>query len=239
MKKHILLLHGITLCCLLLIGCSGDNNDKNNNENAVNHTENNVANEGNDGVDGRTMQIPEDVIADADADPIEIKDQMGLAIGETGYAGRYIATGVVAITLNEVETTQAISESETLSGEEFYLVGNFTFENVSDEVVEIIRPDVVKASDESAVLQDEFDNGDLLGVGHGLGGAYVNERNKIPDEGIVNTITLEPGETIDQKISITMRGSTDEYLLVFGFFDGNNKYYQNKVGWTFKADALQ
>lgn len=225
MKKYMLAIGIVAIFCFTLIACSSDKH------------EDSKADQKNDEGEEQ-INIPKNLIEDADTDPIEIKDQMGLTIGETGYAGRHIDKGELAITLNGVETTQAVSESETKKGEKFYLIGDFTFENVSNDSVEVIRPDAVKASDELAVINDEFDNGDLLGVGHGLGGYFVNDNNKIPDDGIVNTVSLEPGEKIDQKIAISMRGKTDEYLIVFGFFDGNNKYYRNKVAWKFDHDQL-
>ncbi len=232
MKKYMLAIGIVAISCFTLIACSSDKNEE-----SKAHQESKADQKSNEG--GEQINIPKNLIEDADTDPIEIKDQMGLTIGETGYAGRYIAKGELAITLNGVEKTQAISENETMKDDEFFLIGDFTFENVSNDTVEVIRPDAVKASDESAVINDEFDNGDLLGVGQGLGGDFVNDNNKIPDDGIINTVSLEPGEKIDQKISISMRGKTDEYLIVFGFFDGNNRYYRNKVAWKFDHDQLK
>lgn len=235
MRKNILTMAMLMTCGFLLMACS-DTNDKG--DGTKDSAKDTTQNETNEKADDGTINIPKELILDADADPVEIKDQTGLKIGETGYAGKPFDDGVLAITLNSVESTQSVSESSTLTGDEFYLIGNFTFENVSDETVEIIRPDAVKSSDESAVLNDEFNNGDLLGIGNGIGGAFLNEDGKKPEGTPINTVTVEPGEKIEQKISINMRGHTDEYMVLFGFFDGNNKYYRNKVAWTFDADQL-
>lgn len=141
-----------------------------------------------------------------------------------------------AVTLNSVEKTQDLGE-ETREGDEFYLIGDFTFENLGDESFKIEKPNAAKGSDESAIENDELDSkGDLLGIGSW----FLDENGKIDVDGNpTNTSSVDPGEKKSQKIAINMRGSADEYMIVFGFFDGKNKYYQNKVAWTFDPDEVE
>ena len=244
MKRFLMMFTVLAACSFILIACGGNESENNGDSNDAgeedaNQEDDNAADNDLEDDAGAKTAIPDDVIKDADADPIELEDQMDLGIGDTGYAVKNPGDGVLSITLNGVERTQAISEDSTLDGEEFYLIGDFTFENVSDTQIELGRPDAIKAEDKMAVENDEFNNGDLLGIGNSLGGAFVNDDNEIPEEGLVNSVYLEPGEKVDQKTSITMRGETDEYMIVFGFFDGNNRYYRNKVSFTFDSEELK
>lgn len=151
---------------------------------------------------------------------------MGLEIGEKGYTVTSLGNGEnpLAITLNNVEKTQEVDD-QTREDEEFFLVGDFTIKNLGDSRVKIDKPDATKGSDEEAVENDELEsNGDLLGIG-----AWFTD----------DDLSLEPGEEETQEIAISMRESADEYMIVFGFFDGNNKYYENKVTWTFDAEEVE
>ncbi len=85
---------------------------------------------------------------------------MGMKIGDKGFTVTELWNGELplAILLNGVEKTR--------EGDNFYLIGDFTFENLSDNYLEIERPDAAEGSDESAIKNGELeDNGDLLGIG--------------------------------------------------------------------------
>ncbi|WP_077604164.1 hypothetical protein [Oceanobacillus sojae] len=56
---------------------------------------------------------------------------MRLEIRDMGYVITQSEKIPLALTLNSVEKTQDLG-TETKDGDEFYLVGNFTFENLSD-----------------------------------------------------------------------------------------------------------
>lgn len=227
--KKVLIFIFTMIIWTVLVACTGDSEEVSN-EDAVDNKEN-QSEKNNDG----QAAIPEDIIIDAEADPIELKDQMGLEIGDTGYTVTQGDYNELAITLNGVEMVRDIGK-ETESDDALYLIGDFTFKNLSDGYLTIEKPDAARGSDEEAIENDELgNNGDLLGIGDW----FVDENNEIPlEENPTNSMSLEKGEVIDQKISIIMRDRADEYMIVFGFFDGNNKDYRNKVTWTFDADKV-
>lgn len=224
-KRIFLLFFSIVLITALATGC-GSTTDKD----AINNNENQGEKNNDDNVD-----IPEDLIIDAEADPIELKDQMGLEIGDTGYTVTQSDYKELAITLNNVEITHDIGEGGT-SDDDLYLIGDFTFKNLSDGYLSIEKPDAARGSDEVAIENDELGgNGDLLGIG----AYFVDENGKISlEENPTNSLSLDQGEIKEQKIAIDMRDETDEYMIVFGFNDGNNQDYRNKVTWTFDADKV-
>lgn len=179
--------------------------------------------------------IPKEVVKDSETDPMELEDQMGLEMGETGYVITQSEKLPLAVTLNSVEKPQDVGP-ESLDGDRFYLIAEFTFKNLGDSHISVERPDVVPSSDESAVVNDELNNkGDLLG----LGTWYLDENGEISEDNRTNTLSLEPGEEVIHKVGLSMRGSADEYSIFFGLYVNNNRDYQNKAGWTFNADEIE
>src|SRR5699024_9357297 len=105
MKKNLITIVILAICSFSLMACSDDNQDTETAETESDTTKDDT-NQETDSNEGK-INVPEDLVIDAEADPIEIKDQMGLEIGETGYAGKPFEEGVLAITLNGVENTQS------------------------------------------------------------------------------------------------------------------------------------
>lgn len=210
----------------LLAACSDDSNDSDAFDNASDSV--------NDSEDQKvSANIPEEVIKDADADPIELEDQMDLEIGDKGYAITQSEGLPLAATLNSVEKTQDVG-SETRDGDKFYLIADFTFENLGDGHLEVEKPDVGSSSDESAIINDEVTKGDRLG----LGSWALDENGDIDQDNPTNTITLEPGEEANHKIALSMLDSADEYIVYFGFYASNNRDYRNKAAWTIQTEQI-
>src|SRR5699024_8463416 len=82
---------------------------------------------------------------------IELENLMGMKIGDKGFTVTELWNGELplAILLNGVEKTR--------EGDNFYLIGDFTFENLSDNYLEIERPDAAEGSDESAIKNGELE----------------------------------------------------------------------------------
>jgi len=212
----------LVVSVLLLMACGGESD------------ETGATNNANDNEDQETSaDIPKEVISNADADPIELKDQMGLELGETGYVITQSESLPLAITLNSVETTQDIG-AETKDGDEFYLVGDFTFENVGDSHLQVDKPDAAEGSEESAILNDDITKGERLGQGVW----YLDEHSNIDSDNPTDTVSLDAGEAETHKIAISMRDSADEYIIYFGFYASNNRDYQNKAAWTIQPDEI-
>lgn len=107
---------------------------------------------------------------------------------------------------------------------------------MEDSHISVDRPDVVPSSDETAVVNDELNNKrDLLG----LGTWYLDENGEISEDNRTNTLSLEPGEEVNHKVGISMRGSADEYIIFFGLYVNNNRDYINKAGWTINAKDIE
>lgn len=210
----------------LLVAC-GDDSNENGTDSTASEQENDNENQ------DLSANIPDEVIKDADSDPIELEDQMGLSLGEKGYTISQSEKLPLAATLNSVEKTQDIG-SETREGDEFYLIADFTFENLGDGHLKVEMPDAASGSEETAIVNDEITKGDRLG----LGSWYLDEDGNIDQDNPTNRITLEPGEEATHKIALSMRGSADEYIIYFGFYASNNRDYQNKAAWTIPADEV-
>lgn len=206
----------------LLIACGGESD------------ETDAAKNANDNKNQEpSANIPEEVISDADADPVELEDQMGLKVGDTGYVVTQSESLPLAVTLNRVEKTQDIG-AETKDGDDFHLIGDFTFENLGDGHIGIEKPDSASGLDESSILNDELNEGDRLGIGVW----YLDEQNNIDSDNPTNSVSLEPGEEANHKIAISMRESADEYIVFFGFYASNNRHYKNKAAWTIQPDQI-
>lgn len=107
---------------------------------------------------------------------------------------------------------------------------------MEDSHISVDRTDVVPSSDETAVVNDELNNKrDLLG----LGTWYLDENGEISEDNRTNTLSLEPGEEVNHKVGISMRGSADEYIIFFGLYVNNNRDYINKAGWTINAKDIE
>ncbi|UUI04354.1 hypothetical protein NP439_06790 [Oceanobacillus jeddahense] len=238
MKKYLMIMMILVASTLLLMACGGENDESeaSNTESTSDQTaadDSDIESESDNENQEASANFPEEVIHDADADPVELEDQMGLEIGETGYVITQSEDLPLAVTLNSVERTQDLG-AETKDGDEFYLVGNFTFENLGDSSVEVKKPDAASGSDESVILDDELTQGDLLGVGTW----YLDEKNNIDSDNPTNSISLEPGGEENHKIAISMRDGADEYIIFFGLYTSNNRDYQNKAAWTFQSDQV-
>ncbi|KRG16281.1 hypothetical protein ACA30_00735 [Virgibacillus soli] len=226
MKKYMMLMAILFVSGFLLMACGNDNDKKDADNTAEEQTSDN---------ENRDIgaNIPDEVVKDADADPIELENQMGLTLGETGYAISQSENFPLAATLNSVEKTQDIG-SETRKGDEFYLIADFTFENLGDSHLKVEMPDVASGSEESAIVNDEITKGDRLG----LGSWFLDEDGNIDKDNPTNSLSLEPGEEATHKIALSMRNSADEYIIYFGFFASHNRDYQNKAAWTVPADQV-
>src|SRR5690625_2320134 len=156
----------LVVSALLLMACGGESD------------ETDAANNADDSENQETsVDIPEEVISNADADPIELEDQMGLELGETGYVVTQSDSLPLAVTLNNVEKTQDLG-AETKDGDEFYLVGDFTFENLGDSHLQVDKPDAAEGSEESAILNDDITKGERLGQGVW----YLDEHSNIDSD---------------------------------------------------------
>lgn len=240
MRKYLMIMMILVASTLLLMACGGENDESeaSNTESTSDQTDaddSDIESESESDNENQeaSANLPEEIILDADADPVELEDQMGLEIGETGYVITQSEDLPLAVTLNSVERTQDLG-AETKDGDEFYLVGNFTFENLGDSAVEVEKPDAAYGSDESVILDDELTQGDLLGVGTW----YLDEQNNIDSDNPTNSISLEPSGEENHKIAISMRNGADEYIIFFGLYTSNNRDYQNKAAWTFQSDQV-
>jgi len=212
MKKYVQLITIVFVCSMLLIACSG--NDTNAENNAQDDPES----------ESETTDIPEELILDANADPIELENQMELEIGDTGYTVAFLSDQALAITLNGVEKTHKFGQ-ETREGDDFYLIGDFTFQNLGDDNLTVEEPDAAKVSDTEAIENDEFTSKEeMVGIG-----AFPNP----------NPMTLEPGEEVDQKLGLAMTGTSSDYMVFFGLDDGSNKHYWNKVAWIIDENQME
>src|SRR5699024_4724896 len=211
----------LIMCSVLIVACSGDKDDKNADKDSNDEPK---EEQKDDKEENTSENVPKEVIDDADADPIELKDQMDLAVGDTGYTVSLIERQEVAITLNGVEETQTFGE-ETREGDEHFFIGDFTFENLGDERFTVEEPHAADIEDKEEIQRDEFDKKEEL-VG-------------IPAFGNPNSFSLDPGEKRDQKLALSMKKKPDEYMVIFGYDDGNNKYYRNKVAWVIDSSKVE
>ena len=138
MKKYVLIMMILFVSALLLMACGGENDES---EASDTNTAGNQEDDSENQEAG--ANLPEEVIRDADADPIELEDQMGLEMGDKGYVITQSENLPLAVTLNSVEKTQDLG-AETKDGDEFYLIGDFTFENLGDSNIKIEKPDATK-----------------------------------------------------------------------------------------------
>lgn len=206
MKKYMMMAVILFAASVLLMGCGDD---------------------GTEAAD--TPSIPEDLIKETNSEgkPTELEDQMDLELGEKGYLIFGLEARPLAVTLNRVEKTNDVGMHGDEKGEQLYLIGDFTFENLGESPISVEKPNVAVRSDEEAILNDELGKGDMIG----LAGSFLDEEGRFPEDGIINTVSLEPGEKVDQKISLYMRDSSDEYLIFFGLSNRNYGEYMNKAGW--------
>jgi len=227
MKKYVLIMM-ILFVSALLMACGGENDE-------TEASDTNTAGTQEDDSENQEAgaNLPEEVIRDADAEPIELEDQMGLEMGDKGYVITQSENLPLAVTLNSVEKTQDLG-AETKDGDEFYLVGDFTFENLGDSHIEVEKPDAASGAEESVILNDELTKGDRLG----MGAWYLDDQNNIDSDNPTNSISLEPGEEANHKIAIDMREGADDYIIFFGLYTSNNRDYQNKAAWTVQPDQI-
>lgn len=228
MKKYVLIMMILFVSALLLMACGGEND-----ETEVSNTNTADNQEDDSGNQEAGTNLPDEVILDAEADPIELEDQMGLEMGDKGYVITQSENLPLAVTLNSVEKTQDLG-AETKDGDEFYLVGDFTFENLGDSNIKIEKPDAASGADESVILNDELTKGDRLG----MGAWYLDDQNNIDSDNPTNAASLDPGEEANHKIAISMREGADEYIIFFGLYTSNNRDYQNKAAWTVQPDQI-
>ncbi|TQS74628.1 hypothetical protein DX933_11880 [Ornithinibacillus gellani] len=168
--------------------------------------------------------VPEELIADANSDPIEIKDQFGLQIGETGFIVDVKNRNILEITLNSV------SLRDELNGQkENYVLGNFTIKNHGE--VDIPRqgveyPVLVDGSKADALKNGEITKRqDLLGMG-----SKISQFDGSMNEGD----TIPTGKEKTGDILMIADEKTDQYIIYFGY-----EYYLNKVSWEFNAQDAE
>lgn len=179
------------------------------------------------------LDIPKDVIEDADANPIELKDQLELELGETGYVVDQGNSEVVEFTLNSVHKTQKVGSEEKSEDKGFFIVADMDVKNHGDipfSLKSMRNPDLVKGSDASKIEAGELTNkGDVLGIGTQM---------MTPEDALSEKGSLEEGEEESGEVYISSRGSADEYIIFFGLDDGDEGYH-NKAAWKFDSDAFE
>src|SRR5699024_3678394 len=138
---------------------------------------------------------------------IELKDQLGLEIGETGYLVDQGNREVVEFTLNSVQKTQKIGSEEKSEDKGFFLVANVDVKNhgdVSFSLKSMRYPDLVAGSDASKIESESFaDRGELLGIGVGM---------MTPEDALSEKGSLGKGEEKSGDLYLSSRGSADTYI---------------------------
>lgn len=183
--------------------------------------------------EGGGLDIPDDVIENGEADPIELKDQLDLELGETGYLVDQGNSEVVEFTVNSVEKTNKLDTREYQGEDGFFLVADVDVKNhgkVAFSLKSMREPDLVAGSDASKIESDSFEGrGELLGRGF--------EMITI-DEALTEQGTLEEGEEASGEVYLEVSGSADEYIIFYGMQD-NNQGYNNKAAWEFNASEIE
>lgn len=200
MKRNFLILGIITIIATLLIGC------------------------------GAASAVPKDLIENADTEPIEIKDQYELKIGDTGYTVDIGNKNILEITLNSVKVVDEIDGDAAASRahpDRVYVLANFTVKNhgeigISKQGVEY---PVLVDGDNLAQIKNDAVTGrsDLIGIAN---------RIKLFKDAFFDLGTIEPGEELTGEMLINADHRSDSYILYFGY----KRDYLNKLTFHFTAD---
>ncbi|WP_339228214.1 hypothetical protein NSQ77_00365 [Oceanobacillus sp. FSL K6-2867] len=196
----LLLIIGITM----LAACGADENDE----------------------EAESIPVPEELVERED--PLRIKDQLGLSIGETGWVIDWANRNILEITLNSVEITPEIGDQRPLghnSEDNVFVIGNFTMKNHGEVGIPgqgFAYPDIVAGEDRDKIENDGFANaGELLGRG---------DTSIVIDEAMNKQPPTEPGEERTGNVVLNADYEVDTYIIYFGFED-----YESKLTWEFDA----
>lgn len=174
--------------------------------------------------------VPKELIENKD--PLKIKDQLGLAIGENGWIIDWANSNTLEITLNSAKVTSEI-DGQTPEGhnseDDVYVIGNFTIKNHGDIGIPgqgVAYPDLVAGAEKDKIENDGFEGPqDLLGRGDT---ATVIE-NALNKQG-----PTDPGEERTGNVILVAEHKVDKYIIYFGYED-----YDNKLTWEFDATEIQ
>ncbi|MUK87039.1 hypothetical protein GMD78_01305 [Ornithinibacillus sp. L9] len=173
--------------------------------------------------------VPDELIENADSDPIEIKDQYELKIGESGFTVDRRNRNILEFTLNSVEIADEINGKEAASEkdpERVYVIANFTAKNhgeigISTQGIEY--PVLVNGSDLGKIKNDAVTHrSDLLGIGDRIT-QFESSFNEVGP--------LEPGDERTGDVLIAADHRSDSYIIYFGY----DMEYRNKLTWHFDA----
>ncbi|MFD2046157.1 hypothetical protein ACFSTA_11760 [Ornithinibacillus salinisoli] len=174
--------------------------------------------------------VPKELIEDAESDPIEIKDQYELKIGESGFTVDRRNRNVLEFTLNSVKVADEINGKQAASDkdpERVYVIANFTAKNhgeigISTQGIEY--PVLVDGSDLGNIKNDAVTHrNDLLGIG---------DRITQFDSSFNEVGPLEPGDERTGDVLIAADHRSDSYIIYFGY----DMEYRNKLTWHFDAE---
>ncbi|MEN2465080.1 hypothetical protein [Ornithinibacillus sp. JPR2-1] len=180
-----------------------------------------------------SVPVPKELIENADTNPIEIKDQYELSIGDTGYTVEFGNKNILEITLNSVEVVDEIegdAAANNANPERVYVVANFTVKNHGEIGISKSRleyPVLVDGNNLAQIQNNQVTHrNDLIGVGN---------RIKIFEDAFFDLGPIEPGEELTGNMLINTDRRADSYILYFGY----NRDYLNKLTWHFTAEEAE
>lgn len=177
--------------------------------------------------------VPKDLIENDEVEPIEIKDQYELKIGETGYTVDIGNKNILEITLNSVKVVDEINGESPASNQHpdrMHVLANFTVKNHGEIGISksgVDYPVLVEGSKLGQIKNDAVTHrSDLIGIG-----------NRITqfENAFFNLGTIEPGEELTGDMLIDADHRADSYILYFGF----ERDYLNKLTWHFTAEEAE
>lgn len=185
------------------------------------------------GSESASVPVPKELIENADTNPIEIKDQYELSIGDTGYTVDFGNKNILEITLNSVEVVDEIegdAAANNANPERVYVVANFTVKNHGEIGISksgLEYPVLVDGNNLAQIQNNQVTHrNDLIGIG---------DRIKIFEDAFFDLGPIEPGEELTGNMLITADRRADSYILYFGY----NRDYLNKLTWHFTAEEAE
>ncbi|MBC5637337.1 hypothetical protein H8S33_11025 [Ornithinibacillus sp. BX22] len=177
--------------------------------------------------------VPEELIENPDSEPIEIKDQYELSIGETGYTVDLGNKNILEITLNSVGIVDEINGETAASNshpERVYVVANFTVKNHGEIGISksgLEYPVLVDGNNLAHIQNNQVTHrNDLIGIG---------DRIKLFEDAFFDLGPIEPGEELTGNMLIVADRRADSYILYFGY----DRDYLNKLTWHFTAEEAE
>ncbi|WP_067727333.1 DUF4352 domain-containing protein [Oceanobacillus damuensis] len=171
-----------------------------------------------------SIPVPEELIENEE--PLAIKDQFDLSIGDNGWVIDYANRNILEFTLNSVEIATEINGERPRgndSADDVYVIANYTMKNHGDIEIPgqgVEYPLLVDAKDNQEIENDSFE-GDFLGTGNtGIGVENAMSKQK----------PTAPGEERTGNIVLLANYEVDTYMIYFG-----DDEYQNKLTWEFDA----